>query len=348
MSTTDKLKNAFNNGLQLWHDKGNAEWKSKDKKEYNRFRISQMGECAAAQTRSWISGKDEEFNHSSKWRMYEGERMHETARAFLKASNAVKIVAEELHVEKTFTVQGMKITLVGHIDNIIMHCGEKVIVDFKKASESSFSNLKEQGLPDTYYDQLYGYMACTGIKRAVIFMISVAGECHGFELKYSQKQFDAILLRLHDIACHRKERSVGTREYSFGIPPCSWCQHRHECWTPSVKKKCSDTVELLPKYTKLHKQLIVKAKKRRQMEYEVEKLKSQERAEALLLMEKHKATKTLVDPRGNHNISWTRFNRSEFKLDAERIPDVQKKGWGKWTSNEVSFPRINGVSAEKD
>ena len=200
-SPKDAILQAFDKGLRLWHSKSKEEWSSKSEEYWNHFRISSIGECSAKITRDWLKRKDPPpVSVESMQRMLDGDYAHTAMRAVLSDGGLI-IKKEEKKLFREFKVDGTKVVLVGHIDNIAIVDGENVVLDYKKAERRSFEFIQRDGLPETYYAQMLGYINCApeewGIERGFV----VVKATHGvvpmiFEVPNDPKYWKATLKEL--------------------------------------------------------------------------------------------------------------------------------------------------------
>lgn len=236
-SPEQQLIDKFYEGLRDWDEEAKKEWESKGGTKWNEFRISSLGQCSRLITYESIKGRGE-MSPESLQRLSDGDAAHTQMRELL--SRSANIDDEEVLVSKKFKAkwkgEEVVISLSGHIDNTVVLGKERFIVDYKKSERNSFEKIQKTGLPDAYYEQMMGYLFCAPkewrLKGGLVFLKPTHGvEPEVFLVEKDPSYFKKMLSRLAMTALCRKKKKLAPREYSYGLPPCSYCQWQNKCWS---------------------------------------------------------------------------------------------------------------------
>lgn len=207
----------------------------------NPMRLSSSGKCARAMAYTKLVPDEIPPISSRGYNIFMlGDILHESERALIAQVAPLdwqeRVV--ELYVDEE--VGSVK----GHCDGRVQLADGYALIDVKTASDSSYSRMVSQGLPEDYVAQLNAYMAATGVHRAFIW---------AYNKNTSER---AILPVLYDeqIVADVKERFRGVHGATLdNLPPrafepqdemrqrkptgrqylywkCCYCDFTERCW----------------------------------------------------------------------------------------------------------------------
>jgi len=350
----EELLTEFNSALQNWQKQSRVEHKKQREDSPNVFSMSQLGTCAAKQTFEWRNkNKTEEVSLESCQRMYDGETTHINVRNLLDRYGGDNIdlgvcnkSRREAQVKKTFLMGGKKVTLVGHIDDVVTLRSGNWIVDWKKAERNWFDSIQERGLPDEYKLQILCYCMCAPESWSIAGGIVFIKPTHGVSPQIyifpkpsnteSQRIKTSILSRLKLIAIHKRKGTIGLREGTYGKFPCSHCPYSTECWGLRAGMDNIQTGAVEIKSKPLVRELeigLLTSIQRKATEKTIAELKAKERAIALNILAHTNSKKAFS---GTRTVGWTEYLK--YGVQLTQPAKAVQLGLAKETKAEISFP----------
>lgn len=341
LSAEQFLTEAFEVGLKQWQKKSEADHAAKSDRAWNVFRVSQIGDCQAADTRDWIGEKGAPESPQSILRMHDGVWTHLACREILKLSG-LKLIHEERHLKKTYVVKldgGVKVelTIVGHQDNAFVYEGQQIVLDFKKASERSFEHMADGDLSSSYWDQMQGYLDLTDLELGIFFIKGVHGEVTAISVDRDEKYWKTVVLpRLARTALKRQRKQIGTRDFHYGQFPCTYCRHCEACWSVGTvdNDKLSRLVPTDPAYKFLQAALNAQALYQEYSE-KADKAKSVFRENAIEAIKKAGTTKIKIAKGG---VTWVKTKKRSIQFIASMKEQAVEDGYAYASESMIEYP----------
>ena len=199
--------------------------KVKEENQNKGLRVSELSLCIVKAIHSF-NNEEPRIDEEKLFILEIGSNLHKMLQEYLQLED----------VEKEFVRSYKGYKIIGHIDGILTHQGEKFLVEFKTIADKIYRNGKtsKDYLPNEHHIiQVSFYMRMANIKKAkLIYLLKSSGEIVEFDVEYTKEQEEKILKILDEtISVLKGEKNI--KDY---IPKddkdawkCKYCFYSHLC-----------------------------------------------------------------------------------------------------------------------